>query len=124
MHMPELRQELIQELVEQESLLVKHPAPRPQPEPPTIHYTQLAEAPPDSPIAAEWNFYCREVGRLLAEGHEGKWLLIKGEQIVGIFDSHEEACEKQGTLIQPVMIKQVLKREPVLRIGYIPPCRS
>jgi hypothetical protein len=91
---------------------------------PTIPYTALAEAPPDSPIATEWNFYRREVGPLLAAGNEGKWVLIKGEQIVGIWDTFEEANEAQVSLVQPVMLKQILQREPVLRIGYNRLCPS
>src|SRR5437879_13162 len=34
----------------------------------TIHYTELPESEPDSPIRQEWNFYRRKVARLLAEG--------------------------------------------------------
>jgi hypothetical protein len=53
---------------------------------PTISYTELPPARTDSPIASEWDFYRREVGRLLAEGHENRWVLIKGQEIVGIWD--------------------------------------
>jgi hypothetical protein len=88
------------------------------PDLPTIPYTALAEAPPDSPIAAEWNFYRRHVGRLLAEGRQGKWVLLKGERIVGIWDTFEEANQAQRSLEQPAIIKQILEREPLLRIGY------
>jgi hypothetical protein len=91
---------------------------------PTIPYTALAEAPPDSPIAVEWNFYRRQVGRPLAEGNQGKWVLIKGERIFGIWDTFEEANEAQGGLVQPVVIKQILEREPLLRIGSNRLCRS
>ena len=35
--------------------------PMPQPERPTIHYTELPEDT-QGPIADEWNFYRREVG--------------------------------------------------------------
>ena len=42
-------------------------------------------------MSQEWNFYRREVGRLLAEGQEGSWLLIKGDDIIGIWDTQEEA---------------------------------
>jgi hypothetical protein len=122
--MQEAGKDLVQAPVEQERLCVKQPSLPVLPELPTIHYTELAEAPPDSPIAAEWNFYRREVGRLLAEGREGQWLLIKGEQIIGLYATHAEAYEVQCTLIQPAVIKQVLKREPVLRIGYNLLCRS
>jgi len=44
----------------------------PPPQRQTIHYTELPEDASESPIAREWNFYRREAGRLLAEGHEGK----------------------------------------------------
>jgi len=91
--------------------------PLPPVERPTIHYTELPEDTSNSPIASEWNFYRREVGRLLAEGQEGKWLLIKGERIIGIWDSEAEAHQVavQKYLMQPVLIHQVLTREPVLR---------
>jgi hypothetical protein len=122
--MHETGNQLIRLLVEQDRQIVEAPHPLPLPQLPTIHYTELAEAPPDSPIATEWNCYRREVGRLLAEGHEDKWVLIKGEQIVGIWDAQEQAHEMQLSLAQPGMIKQILKREPVLRMGYNRLCRS
>ncbi len=84
---------------------------------PTIHYTELAEDTSTSPIAAEWNFYRREAGRLLAEGHEGRWVLIKDEKIIGIWDTEQAAYDValKDYLMQPVFIHQVLTREPVLR---------
>lgn len=100
--------------------------PSPPPELPTIPYTELAEAPADNPLATEWNFYRRIVGQLLVEGHEGKWLLVKKEEIVGIWDREADAnAARLGRfLMQPVLMKQVLAREPVLRIGYNRLCRS
>jgi hypothetical protein len=53
-------------------------------EPPAIDYTELPDGSADSPIASEWKVYRREVGRLLAEGHENRWVLIKGVEIIGI----------------------------------------
>jgi hypothetical protein len=110
-------EEQLRRLVEQERQFVKDLPLPPAREPSTIPFTELAPAPPDSPIATEWNFYRREVGRLLDEGHKGKWVLIQGEQLIGIWDTFEEADEVQRSLTPPVMIKQVLKREPVIRIG-------
>jgi hypothetical protein len=93
--------------------------PRP-PEPPSIHYTQLPDAPPESPITSEWNFFRRVVGRLLAEGHEGKWLLVKYEDIVGIWatEAEADAVRQERFPAQPVLMKQILFWEPVLRSGY------
>jgi len=93
--------------------------PLPPAERPTIPYTELPEARSDGPITAEWNFYRREVGRLLAEGHEGRWVLIKGEAIVGIWDTEAEGeqVRLQRFFMQPVLLKQICSREPVLRGG-------
>jgi hypothetical protein len=86
---------------------------------PTIHYTELAEAKPESPLYLEWNYYRRIVGRLLAEGHEGRFVLIKGEEIIGIWDTDKEAhaLAVQKYLLQPCLIHQIQEREPVLRIS-------
>jgi len=91
---------------------------------PTIHYTELLPAHPNSPLAVEWEFYRREVGRLLAEGHEGKHIVIKGEQIIGLFDTHLEALAAANQLFlrQSFLIHQVQTRERVYRTGYIPVC--
>jgi hypothetical protein len=86
-------------------------------EQPTMNYAELPEDTSGGRIAREWNIYRREVGRLLAEGHAGRWVLIKGEELVGIWDTEEEANQVrlQRFLMQDVLVKQVLAREPVLR---------
>src|SRR5436305_1752930 len=87
---------------------------------PTIHYSELAPAAPGSQLAAECETYRREVGRLIGEGHEGKWVLIKGDEIIGIFDAERQALEVRAERFfrQPVLVRQILAREPVLR--YFP----
>lgn len=83
----------------------------------TIHWSELPPAQPDSPLAAEWEAYRREVGRLLAEGQEGKFALIKGDEIIGIFDTWDEA-RRVGLskyLMQPHTVRPILSREPVIR---------
>ncbi len=94
---------------------------------PTIHFTQLPEDTSGGRTAAEWNYYRREVGRLLAEGHEGKWVLIHGEEIVGIWDTQAEADQirLQRFLMQDVLVQQIRTHEPVLRgPTYLRLCRS
>src|SRR5262249_31702402 len=80
----------------------------------TIHYTQLPPMTP-GPIAQEWDTYRREVGRLLSEGNEGRFVLIKGDQIVGLFDTYEEASAvgSRRFLLQAHFIQQVRSREPI-----------
>ncbi len=119
--MQETGEELVRRLQEKESEQLRRevpPHPFPPPGVPTVPYTALAEAPPDSPIATEWYFYRRQVGRLLAEGNQGKWVLIEGEGVVGIWDTIEQANEAMRSLGTLVVIKQILEHEHVLRIGY------
>src|SRR5947207_606620 len=97
------------------------PAPRPT-EPQTIHYTELPEDTSGGPISREYNFYRRDAGRLLADGHEVRWVLIKGEEVIGIWDTAEEMnrvyYERFAT--QPVLMKQICTRERVIRgAGYM-----
>jgi hypothetical protein len=56
--------------------------------PTTIHHTKLPEGDPSD---REYQTYRREAGRLVAEGHDGKWALIKGDDVFGVFDALDEA---------------------------------
>ena len=83
----------------------------------TIHYTELPEDTSGKLLATEWNFYRREVRRLLAEGHEGRWVLIKGEQIIGIWDEEQnaDAVAREQFPQQPALVHQIVTEEPVFR---------
>ncbi len=91
----------------------------------TIPYTELPDMVPAGPLCEEWDFYRREAGRLLAEGHEGKFVLLKGQEIVGLYDTYDAA---QGAgldryLFEPFLVQQVLAREPVYYFrGRALPC--
>jgi hypothetical protein len=91
----------------------------PSPEPPTIPHPELPPPSADSPIASEWNVYRREVARLLAEGQENRWVLIKGEEIIGIWDGEEEARAMafQKYQMKPCLIQQVRSQEPIVRMS-------
>jgi hypothetical protein len=83
----------------------------------TIPYTELPPAHPNSPTAAEWETYRRAVGRLVAEGHEGKVALIRSDDIVGLFDSEDEA-QKEGLRrfgLQAHLVHVIRSREPLIR---------
>lgn len=101
--------------------------PLPRAEPPTIHYTELPEARPGDVLFHEWNTYRREVGRLVAEGHERRFVLIKDDTIVGVYDTWDAARAEglERYLLNPFFVKQILSREPLLRVrGYSMPCRA
>jgi hypothetical protein len=83
----------------------------------TLHCTELPDARADSTLRYEWHFYRREVGRLLAEGHAGQHVLIKGEQVVGLWDTHDDAMQAgyQRFAGQPFLVHRVQECERVLR---------
>jgi hypothetical protein len=83
-----------------------------------VHYTELPEAQPGEALGREWNTYRLEVGRLLAEGQAGRFVLIKGEEILGLYDSWEAAREVglRRFLLQPFLVHPIRAEEPYLRI--------
>ena len=88
---------------------------------PKIHYTELSADKPDSPLYHEWETYRREVGRLLAEGNEHRWVLIKGEQVVGHWNTRDKAiligyCKFPN---QAFLVHQIREREPLLINKYL-----
>jgi hypothetical protein len=84
---------------------------------PTIHYTELGPMEPGL-LVEEWDTYRREVGRLLAEGYEGRFVLIKGQTIIGIYDSWNEAraVALSRFLDEVTLTQQILTWEPVYRV--------
>ncbi|MBY0457459.1 MAG: hypothetical protein K2V38_09000 [Gemmataceae bacterium] len=129
--MTEAERELYDRIIaaDRERLIANPPPPRAPTEPPTIHFSELPAAEPDSRGATEWNFYRRVVGQLLADGHEGRWVLITGEAVVGVWDTEDEprrvAAERYP--LQDVLVHRLLAREPVLRTPtffYRPRCHN
>src|SRR6266496_3718000 len=96
---------------------------RNQPLPPlkrrTIHYTELADLPADDPLSCEWNAYRRALPRLLAEGNEGKFILMKGEDIIGLYETWDAAHEVglKAYFGQEFLVHQILTEEPLLQIS-------
>jgi hypothetical protein len=93
-----------------------------QAERPKIHYTKLSPAPPgDRELAT----YLREVGRLLAEEGEGKFALIKGDEVIGIFEDEREAerIGREKYLMQPFLVQPIREWEPVIyQLGQFGRC--
>ena len=94
-----------------------YPFPRPQ-----RRYTgPFPPAQPGEPLAAEWETYRREIGKLLANGLEGKYALIRGDEIVGIYDSWN-AARRVGLekyLLTAHMVHPIIAEEPVIRMPYL-----
>ena len=85
---------------------------------PTIHYTQLPAVPLDDPIYRECQTFRRELPRLLAEGHEGEWALIKEDEIIGLYPTLDEGYHAglQRYLLNPFIVQPVREWQPLLRM--------
>ncbi len=121
--MIDARRDLVQRLVEQEQerLRAQVAVPLTSSDRSGVHYTELPEDTSNGPLAREWNLYRREVGRLLADGHEGRYVVIRGEDIIGIFDSWDtaRAAGLQRFLREPFFVHVIRTTEPPLRIRGI-----
>jgi hypothetical protein len=86
----------------------------------TIHYTQLPDKLPGEPLFYEWNTYRRELPRLLAEGHEGKYVLIKGQAILDIFATFNEVLDEGEERFpdEDFLAQKILEWQPVLRVRW------
>jgi hypothetical protein len=86
-----------------------------------IHFSELKPFATSGPGTEEYDTYRREVGRLIAEGHEGQYVLIHATDIVGFFESQEEAYSegyRRYLLKNEVFfVHQVRTFEPVVRAG-------
>src|SRR5205823_12526326 len=87
--------------------------PLPPAEAATIHHSELAEAKPGDTLSQEWNLYRREVAQLLAEGHEGKFVLIKNDAIIGIFAGEDAAFAHgyKAFMREAFLVHQIRERE-------------
>lgn len=87
-------------------------------DPPGLSFTELPEAKEGDAFQHEWNTYRREIGRWLAQGLEGRHVLIKGEEIIGIYDTWETAREEglKRYLLEPFFVHPIRAVEPYLRV--------
>jgi hypothetical protein len=81
---------------------------------PTIHYTQLPEPLANSAVYQEEKTFRRELPRLLAEGHENKWAVITGDEVIGLYDSIDEA-DRVG-LLERYIAAPVREWQPKFRM--------
>ena len=68
-------------------------------------------------LAAELATYQRELPRLLAEGEEGRWVLVRASEVISTWDTFEDAIQVgYGRFGQtPFLVQQVLAEQPVAR---------
>jgi hypothetical protein len=125
--MKETEEDLIVRLHREEAERMRREGPLPQlAETPSIPHTDLPQAHPDSLLFVEWDTYRREVRRLLAEGKEGQFALIKGQQLVVMYATEREALDRAYRLFpcQLFLVHQVREREPLLQCISVRSCRG
>jgi len=66
------------------------------------------------PLEREAETYRREVGRLLAEGHAGRHVLIKGDEIVSIWDTQRDALQagRDQFELEDIAVVKIDPRDP------------
>lgn len=96
--------------------------------PPPPEPINLPPAEPGSPLAEEWELFRREIAGLLANGHRGRFAVVKAGQLT-TWDTLRDAIEAARLLhgnvlclIQPVQPK--VPASSPFRIGYRRLCRE
>jgi hypothetical protein len=73
--------------------------------------------PGDGRFAVELTTYRDHLDSLLAES--GRYVAIKGREIIGIYDDLEAAVEESSRFApEPVLVKQIVEKEPIRQVGY------
>lgn len=79
----------------------------------------------DNPLVTELSVYESNKSQWL-EKHEGQYVLIKGEEVVGFFDGEFDAARigfDRFGYDTPILVRQITSFEPVLHIkGENVPC--
>lgn len=78
-------------------------------------------------LERELGTFHRELPRLLGEGHEGKFVLIHGDQVAGIWPSREAALQEGYDRfgIEPFLAKAIVEHETPLYCSHnVTRCRS
>ena len=90
-----------------------------------VHHSELGPYAPGAPTAVEWDVFRSQLGRMLADGRSGQFVLIDGESVVGYFPTFAEAFAAAGTTRHGdrAFIHEVEEYIPVLRSGYAMLCR-
>jgi hypothetical protein len=87
---------------------------------------QVPEPPPGDPFAAEWRTFKREVYRLMCSGNKGRFALIKGDQLVSVWDTLTDATQagRERFGKEPFLVQEIQLYVKVLRSGYFRLCQT
>ncbi len=85
---------------------------------------QVPDIPDGEPFSQEWKAFKREVCRLVREGEKGRFALLKGNQLVNVWDTLSDA-QQAGRLqfgADPFLIQEIQLYLKPMRWGYHRPC--
>ena len=84
-----------------------------------------ADWPEDHPLCVEWKTFKREASRLIGDGHRGRFVIIKGDQLVSIWDTLRDAvqagAERLGHV--PFLVQEIQPCIKPFRFGYARLCQ-
>jgi hypothetical protein len=85
--------------------------PRPQ---------DMPDLPEGHELAAEWKAYKREVVRLLTEGRQGRFALLKGDAVHSIWDTRGDAMQAGRRFfgLVPMLVQEIQPFVRPLRLSY------
>ena len=81
-----------------------------------------SQVPPRAEVllATEIATFERELPRLLAEGHERRWAVVKGSDVISVWDTVNDALqaahERLG--LEPFLLREVLTHQRIPRVGW------
>jgi hypothetical protein len=87
---------------------------------------QVPDPRPGEPFAEEWRTFKREVYPLLNAGNRGRFALIKGEQVVSVWDTLRDALQagRERFGKEPFFVQEVQLYVKSIRSGYVRQCPS
>ncbi len=75
---------------------------------------EVSTAPASIKIDPEFVAYLRELPRLLADGHAGRYALLKGDEVLSVWDTQRDVLqagyERFG--LDPFTVKKIDPRDP------------
>jgi hypothetical protein len=81
---------------------------------------QLPDLAADQPFAEEWKTFKREAYRLMCAGDKGRFALIKGAQVVSVWDTRSDAIQagRERFGQQSFFVQEVQLYVKPVRSGY------
>lgn len=83
----------------------------------------VPDIPDGQPFCAEWRAFKREVVRLVNEGQAGRFALLKGDRLIGVWTTLHDAvlAGRQQFGAEPFLVQEIQLYLRPMRWGYYRP---